>query len=214
MNGAWMRDAEAWEQAPVKHVRLLSLGFFCVFSAYMSSELMQTTVNGRDGFLCIFIVYTCLVVSSICAPGIVHRLGPRRVLWASSISYGVITASYLLPDNRAFLALACVSVGLSAGALWNAQSCYLAACTKVLSLRSGQEYTDVASRLNASFYRIFSGTCACACVCICVCVCCNTTYTYIIIPAHTYLQTTYICTYIHMHIYINCIHIHSQHLHT
>ena len=164
--------AEAWEQAPVNHVRLLSLGFFCVFSAYMSSELMQTTVNGRDGFLCIFIVYSCLVVSSICAPWIVHRLGPRRVLWASSISYGVITASYLLPDNRAFLALACVSVGMSAGALWNAQSCYLAACTKILSLRSGQEYTDVASRLNASFYRIFSGACACARVCIGVSVCC------------------------------------------
>ena len=38
-------------QAPVWHIWLLSAGFFCLFSAYMTAELMQTTINGSSGYL-------------------------------------------------------------------------------------------------------------------------------------------------------------------
>ena len=144
-------------QAPRDHVRLLSVGFFCVFSAYMTAELMQTTVNGSSGYLCIFVVYSCLAVMSLFAPWLVYTMGTRVLLCASSVAYVFITASYLLPGNRLFLALSCAWVGLSGAVLWNAQSCYLAECTLILAHRSGQQYTDSASSLNASFYRIFSG---------------------------------------------------------
>ena len=64
-------------------------------------------------------------------------IGSRQLMWASSVSYVFLTASYLMPNNTSFLAFTCAWVGLSAGTLWNAQSCYVAACTHILASRSG-----------------------------------------------------------------------------
>jgi hypothetical protein len=145
------------DHVPVRHVWLLSAGFFCLFAAYMTSELMQTTINGSSGYVCIFVLYSCLMVSSILAPWLVHVFGSRRVLWLSSVSYVCMTASYLLVGNHFFLTASCAWVGLSAATLWNAQSCYLAECTHILAEVSSAEFTDCASKLNAMFYRVFSG---------------------------------------------------------
>lgn len=153
------------EQAARQHVvewRVTALagGFFCIFAAYSTAQLLQSSVNGSAGLACLFSVYMMFAASSLCAPAAMAALGPARLsplLAASALPYVAMTAANLLPGLPLLLLCACASVGVGGGTLWGAQGVFmgLAASAHAAGEPSPAVRSASASRLNTAFYSIF-----------------------------------------------------------
>ena len=153
-----MLNASISSTAIQRRVRLLALGFFSLFLAYNTAQLLQTAVNGSKGYTCLGLVYGWFALSSLNSPYFVFRFGPRCLLAPSAIAYVMMTASYLVPDSSIFLLGSCMSVGVSAAFLWTSQGSYVGQCAAVMSKSTNCAMTDCASELNAAFYSIFASS--------------------------------------------------------
>uniref|UniRef100_A0A7S0F3Q6 Uncharacterized protein n=1 Tax=Hanusia phi TaxID=3032 RepID=A0A7S0F3Q6_9CRYP len=141
-----------------RRIQCLAVGFFCLFAAYKASEQLQTSVNRSSGYVCLLVIYSCLALSSLFAPWVVAKVGTKSLLWASSLPYVVITASYLLPKNDTLLSISCYAVGIAASTLWTSQGEYVGKCSLLMSKSTGIALTDCTSDLNATFFAIFSAS--------------------------------------------------------
>jgi hypothetical protein len=141
-----------------RRVIVLALGFFALFLAYNTAQLLQTSVNGSNGYTCLGLVYGWFALSSLFAPYFVVRFGPCSFLGVSGLAYVMMTASYLVPDNSIFLLTSCFSVGVSAAFLWTSQGSYAGACATHMSKCTNRALTDCTSAVNATFYSIFAGS--------------------------------------------------------
>jgi hypothetical protein len=135
-------------------VRWLSFGFFLLFIAYSSAQLLQTVVNGPKGYICLFLVYSFFGVSSLLAPKLVSYFSATALLPLSAIGYVCMVAANIF-SNEAFLAPSCAFVGICAATLWASQSVLIGASAVSLSKVSGDELTLCTSKLNSQFYAIF-----------------------------------------------------------
>ena len=139
-----------------RRVTLLAFGFFSLFLAYNTAQLLQTAVNGSNGYTCLGLVYGWFALSSIVSPYFVFRFGSRCLLAPSGIAYVLMTASYLAPESSIFLLGSCFSVGISAAFLWTSQGSYIGECALAMSKVTNRAMTDCTSELNANFYSIFA----------------------------------------------------------
>jgi hypothetical protein len=139
-----------------RRVILLAFGFFSLFLAYNTAQLLQTAVNGSSGYTCLGLVYGWFSVSSLVAPYFVFRYGACCLLAPSGIAYVMMTASYLVPESSAFLLSSCMFVGVSAAFLWTSQGSYIGECAAAMAKATGRAMTDCTSELNATFYSIFA----------------------------------------------------------
>jgi hypothetical protein len=135
-------------------VRWLSFGFFLLFIAYSSAQLLQTAINGPKGYVCLFLVYSFFGVSSLTAPKMVSWFSATVLLPISAIGYVCMVASNIFAIE-AFLAPSCAFVGVCAATLWASQSVLIGASSVSLSKVSGDELTLCTSKLNSQFYAIF-----------------------------------------------------------
>jgi len=135
-------------------VRFLGLGFFLVFVAYSSAQLLQTALNGGNGYICLFLVYACFGSFSLVSPSLVDRVGPNVLLPLSAIGYALMTASNIAPVASVLLP-SCVLIGACAATLWSAQAVYMSRCALTLSQRTGIALTQCTSNLNLVFYQLF-----------------------------------------------------------
>ena len=138
-------------------VRFLALGFFLVFVAYSSAQLLQTALNGTRGYACLFAVYAAFGLCSLYAPALVARFGPVALLPGSACGYAIMVAANLFrgASAEALLAPSCVFVGACAATLWSAQAVYLGQVALALSVSEKRELTLCTSELNAEFYSSF-----------------------------------------------------------
>jgi hypothetical protein len=143
-------------QTVKRRVTLLAVGFFSLFLAYNTAQLLQTAVNGSSGYTCLGLVYGWFAVSSVVSPYFVFRFGPRCLLAPSAVAYVLMTASYLAPDSSIFLLSSCFSVGVSAAFLWTSQGSYIGECASTMAKSTNRAMTDCTSELNANFYSIFA----------------------------------------------------------
>jgi hypothetical protein len=139
-----------------RRVILLAFGFFSLFLAYNTAQLLQTAVNGSSGYTCLGLVYGWFSVSSLVAPYFIFRYGACCLLAPSGVAYVMMTASYLVPESSVFLLSSCMFVGVSAAFLWTSQGSYIGACAAAMAKSTGRAMTDCASELNATFYSIFA----------------------------------------------------------
>jgi len=135
-------------------VRWLSFGFFLLFIAYSSAQLLQTAINGPKGYICLFLVYAFFGVSSLTAPKMVSWFSATALLPISAIGYVCMVSSNIFA-SEAFLAPSCAFVGVCAATLWASQSVLIGASSVSLSKVSGDELTLCTSKLNSQFYSIF-----------------------------------------------------------
>lgn len=135
-------------------VRWLSFGFFLLFIAYSSAQLLQTAINGPKGYICLFLVYAFFGVSSLTAPKMVSWFSATALLPISAIGYVCMVSSNIFA-TEAFLAPSCAFVGVCAATLWASQSVLIGASSVSLSKVSGDELTLCTSKLNSQFYSIF-----------------------------------------------------------
>jgi hypothetical protein len=138
-------------------VRFLAAGFFCVFVAYSSAQLLQTALNGARGYACLFAVYAAFGLCSLYAPALVSRFGPNALLPGSACGYAIMVAANLFRGEAAagLLVPSCVFVGACAATLWSAQAVYLGKASLELSTSEGRELTLCTSELNSAFYSTF-----------------------------------------------------------
>jgi len=153
--------ARATAATYVARVRFLAFGFFLLFIAYSSAQLLQTALNGSRGYACLFGVYAAFGLFSLYAPALVALLGPNALLPASAGGYVLMVAANLFRSASAefLLVPSCVLVGVCAATLWSSQAVYLGRAALELSRLDGRELTLCTSELNGKFYAnfMFSG---------------------------------------------------------
>ncbi len=132
----------------------MSLGFFCLFVAFSSGQLLQTSINGSAGYVCVMLIYIPFAVAALVSPLIVGTYGPTLSLPLAATGYVIFVASNVLGDVRALLP-GCVVVGVSAAVLWSSQGTYLGRAASAMAAASGRPMTECTSELNGSFYAIF-----------------------------------------------------------
>lgn len=135
-------------------VRTLSVGFFLTFVAFSSGQLLQTSINGSAGYVCVMLIYIPFGVAALVSPLVVGTYGPTRSLPLAAAGYVIFVASNVLGDVRALLP-GCAIVGVAAAILWSSQGTYLGRAASAMAAASGRPMTECTSDLNGSFFAIF-----------------------------------------------------------
>jgi hypothetical protein len=149
-------------QAVLWRVRHLSVSFLLIFFAYSSAQLLESTLNGSSGYLCLSLIYGFLSVSFLCAPYIVSLFAQKEatfptLFFYAALPYIFMVSTKLLPaglPGRALISqLSCAGVGIGGGPLWSAQGFYIARATAAtLAFDSSSTLSTVSTRLNSAFY--------------------------------------------------------------
>jgi hypothetical protein len=148
-------------------VRALGAAFFLVFFAYSSGQQLESSLNGSQGYICLFLIYATLSCSFLCAPFVVSYCGEARLsllLLASACFYVVFVATKLLPRaggaaTEVIQLLSCAGVGVGGGPLWGAQGYFVGRATAAYraALEEGSTLTasSISTKLNAAFFSIW-----------------------------------------------------------
>ena len=132
--------------------------FCCVFIAYGTTEILQSSLYQTSGYVCLFTVYACFLTSSITGPFLVNALGISRVLWTGALVYMatvlVEALGPLLPSWCRLLM--CALVGCAGGGFWSAQGLWLSLVSQELARARGTTLSSAMSSLNSRFYIVFS----------------------------------------------------------
>ena len=81
----------------IKNTIFLFLIFFANFTAYMSIQLLQTSVNGNIGVYSMTLFGLCKLFSSFFGPFIVNLLTPKWTLFCSSFCILIYVVANLFP---------------------------------------------------------------------------------------------------------------------
>jgi hypothetical protein len=139
-------------------VSALAYGFFCVFAAFSTAQVLESSLHGPSGLTCLFSIYLAFGVSAAAAPWLigVTAASLTTTMTIGAVPYVLLVAAYLLPARvEALTQIVCVGVGLGAGTLWAAQGTYVGEAAVALSDATKMGVSLAASRLNARFYSIF-----------------------------------------------------------
>jgi hypothetical protein len=133
-------------------VHWITLGFWLLFFAYSTAQLLQTSVNGASGFVCLALVYFLFAGAALWAPWLITRIPPHVLIPLSSMPYVAMVGANLAPDKGGLLT-GCAFVGVGAASLWSAHGTYVTAAAVALSASANIPLTQAASKVNSMFYR-------------------------------------------------------------
>lgn len=139
-------------------VTSLARGFFCVFAAFSTAQMLESSLHGPSGLACLFSIYGAFGVSAAAAPWLIgaSAVTTTTAMAVSSVPYVALVASSLLPTRiEALSQIACVGVGLGAGTLWAAHGTYVGEAAVAFAAATDTSVSMAASRLNAIFYSTF-----------------------------------------------------------
>ena len=137
-------------------VLLLSFGFFFVFAAFNTVQLLESSVltDKQLAFTTLTTIYAVFAATNIVAPKVVSIIGPRLGLFAGSICYVLLVVANIFP-SWATLLPASALVGVGAGVLWTSQGIYMSRCAAREAAATGDKVDDVTARLNGMFWAVF-----------------------------------------------------------
>lgn len=138
----------------LNRVRWITSGFWLLFFSYASAQLLQTSINGSSGYLCLSLVYYLFAGSALFAPWIISIVPPHILIPLSAMPYVLMVASNM-STNRAGLLVGCASVGVGAATLWSAHGTYITEASVAYSHAAGIPLAKAASIVNAAFYTPF-----------------------------------------------------------
>jgi hypothetical protein len=141
----------------------LGAGFFFVFMAFSTSQLLASSLMpGEGGLLCLFLIYGFFALANLSAPFILSRASPDvdgvtlpLVLSLSAVCYALLTASYLVPGGEGMQLFACAAVGVGGGTLWCAQGTYIGIAAAAHARTAGCTRSQSMTRLNSLFHGVF-----------------------------------------------------------
>ena len=89
-----------------KNVCVLGLGFFCLFTAFIALQNLQSSIHKDQhlGVVSLSVVYSTFVASCLClTPGIINKLGLKFSIVASISGYVIYSAANLYPKWWLFI---------------------------------------------------------------------------------------------------------------
>ena len=140
-----------------KNLAVLSISFLLLFSAFLSLQNLQSSLNiteglGMTGLTC---VYASMIISCLLLPPLtISKLGMKWTTVLSSIAYlGYIAASFhavwgtIIPTS--------IILGLGAANLWSGKMAYLTELAKHYSLRTSTDSFAATDKLFGVFYATY-----------------------------------------------------------
>lgn len=121
--------------------------------AYNTAQSLQTTVS-EDKTLALTalgVLYGALCITTVIAPKIVQKLGPKKSMIVGSIPYVLFVFTSSSPSWGTLIPSA-FFVGIGGGVLWNGHGVYMSRCAMHQSAESGQPVDAVTTQLNSWFY--------------------------------------------------------------
>ncbi|XP_071945362.1 protein unc-93 homolog A-like [Antedon mediterranea] len=140
-----------------KNLFVLSLAFFFVFTAYMSIQNLQSSLNTEEdlGVISLTIVYGSVVFSCIfIAPILIRKFGTKWTMAGSIVMYSVYTACNYYPTYGTLIPSSFL-IGLAAAPLWTAQGTYLTTSAISLADLTNEVPETLLNRFNGIFFVIF-----------------------------------------------------------
>lgn len=140
-----------------RSVLLLCSGFFLVFFAFNSVQLLLSTVlkDKQLAFTTLSTIYAVFATTNVVAPKIVAVIGPRLGMFFGSICYILLVVANIFPPLYYTFVPASALVGVGAGVLWTSQNIYMSRCAAREALATGEKVDDVTSRFNGIFWAGF-----------------------------------------------------------
>ena len=151
---------EMSETKALKNVIVLGCSFMVTFTAFVSLQGLQSSINGEGGVgvasLCG--IYVGTIVSCLIAPWVIQKLTAK---WTMVLGFALFTgyfAGNFYPNHYLLLPLG-VAFGLTAGPLWSAQATSIT--TIALAYAEHAHYPDQDAIIN-KFMGIFCGLFRCS----------------------------------------------------
>ena len=126
-----------------------------LFSAYIASQFLQSSIHGSAGITCLAVVYGLFAAAALFAPWAMGLLPPRMMMPLSAIPYVCFVGANIVPPTSGLI-VACAAVGVAAATLWSAEGLYVSQAAVSYSKRTRTSLTDANTKLNSAFYTIFS----------------------------------------------------------
>ena len=133
-------------------------GFWLLFSAYLSAQLLQTAVDGGAGYACLYVIYALFSFCALIAPHAIGIVKPRFLIPLSALAYcGMVIATAFPPT--AGLVAACAAVGIAAAFLWSAQGLYISQCAnQMIAIDPQLRLSNANIITNSAFYTVFASS--------------------------------------------------------
>ncbi|XP_013411924.1 protein unc-93 homolog A [Lingula anatina] len=145
----------AKRKRPVLNVIVLSIAFVFVYTAFLSLQSLQNTINaeGGVGVVSLSCIHGSTVVSCVLAPWIIQRLSTKwTIITSFSFFLMYITANFY-PEHIVMIP-ASILLGMTFGPLWSSQSTYLTTAALDRALTTGNEEDTVIAQFNGLFWGI------------------------------------------------------------
>ncbi|XP_052073829.1 protein unc-93 homolog A-like [Mytilus californianus] len=142
-------------ESPLQSTIVLSIAFFFVFSAFMSIQALQNSLNMEAGLgvKSLACLYSASIVSSLLAPFCIKVLGGKITVVAAFSCHSVYVMSNYYPRFYTLIPTS-VLLGLATGPLWTAQNLFITASATRIAVKSNKNLKDVLNRHNGIFFSI------------------------------------------------------------
>lgn len=140
-------------------VHILSAAFLFVFSAYLPTQNLQSTLNddGNLGAVSMGIVYVSFTVFAATAAAVVRGLGSRGALLLGTSGYALFILANLHPTWYTMVP-ASIYLGFASSIMWVGQGTYLTSAAFSHATENKLNDGQVLGRFNGEFWGMFAST--------------------------------------------------------
>lgn len=140
---------------PLQSTIVISTSFFFVFSAFMSIQALQNSLNMEEGLgvKSLACLYSTSIVSSVLAPTVIKVLGGKLTTIAAFSCHTVYTLTNFYPTFYTLIPSSLL-LGLATGPLWTSQNLYIAASATRISQKNNKELIYILNKHNGIFYSL------------------------------------------------------------
>ncbi|VAI13978.1 unnamed protein product [Triticum turgidum subsp. durum] len=140
-------------------VHLLSAAFFFLFSAYLPTQNLQSTLNtdGDMGAVSMGILYVSFTLFAVAASPVVRWLGARLALVVGTSGYALFILANLLPTWYTMVP-ASVYLGFTAAIIWIGKGTYLTSAALSHARDNNLPDGPAVGRFNGEFWGVFAST--------------------------------------------------------
>jgi MFS family permease len=142
-----------------KNLIVLCIGFFFIFTAFLSLRNLQSSINAVAGLgmYALSCTYALFFVGCIFATTIVQRLGPKKAILVLTIGPLMYDFAYFYPQFYTMVPAAGLA-GFAQGVIWTAHATYIANIAACYANLTGEKIQNVLSKFNGIFF-VFYQSC-------------------------------------------------------
>jgi hypothetical protein len=154
-----MFDERSERRRYMKNLLILSTSFFFVFTSFLAIRNLQSSLNvaGGLGLYSLSSLYACLFIGSMFTTTIVQRLGPKRSLAVSMISFVTYNIANFFPRFYTLLPMSAI-LGFSLAVVWTSHATYLTNIAIGYAKLTNAQASNIVSRFNGIFFAFFQAS--------------------------------------------------------